>query len=87
MKGTRLSVAFVLELFGNGWIQEEVLGAYPQLTPEALRACFAFASEVIAEYRSTVIPTPSAARGRNPSNSEPNLRTRRRRGRFARSGR
>jgi uncharacterized protein (DUF433 family) len=73
VKGTRLAVAFILELFGNGWTKEEVLKSYPHLTPEALQACFAYASEVIAEHGSAVIPTPSAARGRNPSNSEPNL--------------
>jgi CRISPR-associated Cas5-like protein len=73
VKRTRLAAAFILELFGNGWTREEVLESYPQLSPESLQACFAYASEVIAEYRSAVIPTPSAARGRNPSNCEPNL--------------
>jgi uncharacterized protein (DUF433 family) len=73
VEGTRLAVEFILGLFGGGWTQQEVLESYPQLSPESLQACFAYASEVIAGYRSAVIPTPSAARGRNPSNSEPNL--------------
>ena len=33
VKGTRLAVDFLVELFGKGWTREEVLQAYPQLTP------------------------------------------------------
>ena len=43
--GTRLGVAFLLDLFAQGWTQEQVLESYPHLTPEALRAVFAFAAE------------------------------------------
>lgn len=32
--------------------RSEVLKSHPQLSPESLQACFAYASEVIAEYRS-----------------------------------
>ena len=49
MRGTRLAVDFLLELFANGWTQEQVLEEYPQLTAEALRAVFAFAAEVLHE--------------------------------------
>ena len=51
VKGTRLAVDFLMELFGNGWTREEVLQAYPQLTPEALQAVFAFAAEVLHDER------------------------------------
>ena len=34
IKGTRISVEFVLELFATGAIHEEILRAYPQLTSE-----------------------------------------------------
>jgi uncharacterized protein (DUF433 family) len=40
-----------MELFGNGWTSEEVLQAYPQLTPEALQAVFAFVAEVLHDER------------------------------------
>ncbi len=43
VKGTRLSVDFILRLFGNGWTTEQVLESYLQLTPAALQAVFAFA--------------------------------------------
>ena len=49
VKGTRLSVDFILGLFAAGWKEEEVLENYPTLTPEALRAVFAFAAECMRE--------------------------------------
>ena len=49
VKGTRLSVEFLLGLFTAGWTQQQVLENYPGLTPEALRAVFAFATECISE--------------------------------------
>lgn len=49
VKGTRLSVQFILELFAAGWKEEEILENYPILTPEALQAVFAFAAECLRE--------------------------------------
>ena len=49
VKGTRLSVEFLLGLFAAGWTQEQVLENYPSLTSEALRAVFAFAAESMQE--------------------------------------
>ena len=45
VKGTRLSVNFLLELFANGWSEDQVLESYPNLTRDSLRAVFAFAAE------------------------------------------
>ena len=45
VKGTRLSVEFILERYGAGWNGAQVLENYPPLTPEAIRAVFAFASD------------------------------------------
>lgn len=47
IKGTRLAVDFVLGLFAEGWTQDQILENYPQVSAEALRAVFAFASEVL----------------------------------------
>lgn len=44
IKGTRLSVEFLLDLFAQGWHEQQVLDNYPQLTAEDLQAVFAFAS-------------------------------------------
>jgi uncharacterized protein (DUF433 family) len=45
VRGTRLSTDFLLGLFAAGWTHDQVLENYPQLTPEALRAVFAFAAD------------------------------------------
>ena len=42
VKGTRLSVVFILGLFSNGWTEQQVLESYPQLTKESLQAIFAY---------------------------------------------
>lgn len=49
VRGTRLAVEFILGLFADGWTQDQVLESYPTLTPERLRAVFAYAAETLAE--------------------------------------
>ena len=51
VKGTRLSVEFLLGLFAAGWTEEQVLEGYPNLAKESLRAVFAFAAETTREER------------------------------------
>lgn len=57
VKGTRLAVDFLLGLFAAGWTEEQVLGNYPTLTPEALRAVFAFAAECMREEALYTVPS------------------------------
>jgi len=38
VKGTRLSVEFILDLFTEGWDEQRVLDNYPQLTAADLQA-------------------------------------------------
>lgn len=45
IRGTRLSVEFLLGLLAEGWSEREILENYPQLSEGALRAIFAFAAE------------------------------------------
>jgi uncharacterized protein (DUF433 family) len=52
IKGTRIAVSFLLELFGQGWDSERVLANYPQLTPEDLQAVFAFSAARIKDEES-----------------------------------
>lgn len=54
VKGTRLSVDFILALFAEGWSTEDILENYPSLTSESLQAVFAFAAECMREE--TVYP-------------------------------
>lgn len=45
MRGTRLSVDFLLDLLANGWSHAEILENYPQVSQQALCVLFAFAAE------------------------------------------
>ena len=41
IKGTRLSVEFILGLFAVGWTEQQILENYPTLNQHSLRAVFA----------------------------------------------
>ena len=49
IKGTRLSVDFILGLMAEGWSEAQILENYPQMTHESMQAVFAFSAEVIRE--------------------------------------
>ncbi len=51
VKGTRLSVEFVLGLLAQGWSQSEILRNYPGLAREDLLACWAYAAEVVSQEK------------------------------------
>jgi uncharacterized protein (DUF433 family) len=55
IKGTRLSVELILELLSEGWTEEAILRSYPHLTPDDIRACVAYARDLVQEER--VYPT------------------------------
>ena len=40
IKGTRLSVEFILSLLAGGWTQTEIFESYPRVSPESLQAIF-----------------------------------------------
>ncbi len=44
IRGTRISVDFILELYAAGFSREEILSDYPHLTSDALSACLAYAA-------------------------------------------
>ena len=49
IKGTRLSVEFILNLLAERWSAEQILENYPTITSENLKAVFAFVAECIRE--------------------------------------
>ncbi|MGO8898764.1 MAG: DUF433 domain-containing protein [Isosphaeraceae bacterium] len=51
VKGTRLSVDFLLGLLGQGWAESEILRNYPGLQREDLLACWAYAAEVLSQEK------------------------------------
>ncbi len=49
IKGTRLTVEYILNLFAHGASANEILEEYEGLTPEDLQACFLFATKSLRE--------------------------------------
>jgi len=47
IKGTRLSVEFIVELLAQGWSESEILRNYPGLTHEDITACLKYASSLL----------------------------------------
>jgi uncharacterized protein (DUF433 family) len=47
VKGTRIAVELVVELLAAGWTHAQILDTYPILKPEDIRACLAYASEIL----------------------------------------
>jgi uncharacterized protein (DUF433 family) len=56
VRGTRLSVEFILGLFAAGWTEQQILENYPTLTKDSLRAVFAFATDCMLEESLYPIP-------------------------------
>jgi len=48
IRGTRLTVEFILNLLAHGASVEEILDEYDGLTPEDIKACLLFAKESIS---------------------------------------
>lgn len=59
IRGTRIPVEIILDWMAAGWTKAEILENYPRLSPEAYRAVFSFARELVAEQLYAV--TPKAA--------------------------
>ncbi len=49
VKGTRLSVEFLLGLKAAGWTEQQVLENYPHLAAADLHAVFAYAQAIIQD--------------------------------------
>ena len=47
IKGTRLTVDFILDLLAAGWTYEEILENYPQLEREDITAALKYAAETL----------------------------------------
>jgi uncharacterized protein (DUF433 family) len=55
IRGLRITVSDVLDYLASGMTMEQILGDFPELTEEDLRACLAFAAD--RERRLAVIPS------------------------------
>jgi uncharacterized protein (DUF433 family) len=59
IKGTRLTVDWILRLLATGWTEQQLFESYPHLTPEALQAVFAFLADYITEEALYTLPQKS----------------------------
>jgi uncharacterized protein (DUF433 family) len=49
IRGTRLTVDFILNLLAHGATEKEILAEYGDLTKDDIRACFLFATKALKE--------------------------------------
>jgi uncharacterized protein (DUF433 family) len=47
VRGTRLSVEFIIGLMADGWSEEDILRNYPKLAHEDIAACLAYARDAL----------------------------------------
>jgi uncharacterized protein (DUF433 family) len=59
IKGTRISVEFVVDLLGRGWTVDRVLREYDHLTPEDIQACLAYAGDILKSERVYLFSNPA----------------------------
>lgn len=48
VKGSRLAVEYLIELLARGWTEHQILENHPGLESEDLRACLAYAHDVLS---------------------------------------
>jgi uncharacterized protein (DUF433 family) len=51
VRGLRISVEHILRALASGVPESELLAEYPDLVPEDLRACLAYAAELVESER------------------------------------
>jgi uncharacterized protein (DUF433 family) len=56
IKGTRISVEFVIDLLARGWATDQVLREYDHLKPEDIQACLAYASDLLRSEKVYLLP-------------------------------
>jgi uncharacterized protein (DUF433 family) len=55
VRGTRLSVEFIIGLLAERWTEADILAAYPGLESADVQACLAYARDILSSER--VYPT------------------------------
>ena len=49
IKGTRISVEFILERLATGWNEEKILTSYPHLKKEDIQAVFSYLNDCVKD--------------------------------------
>ena len=60
VKGTRISVEFIVERLASGWNEEQILENYPSLKREDLQAVFSYINESMKDGLIIDLPPKSA---------------------------
>ena len=47
VRGTRITVELIVDLLGQAWTLEQLVEEYPGVTPDDVRACLRYASEIL----------------------------------------
>jgi uncharacterized protein (DUF433 family) len=63
IRGTRITVELLLRKLGEGATEEDLLDAYPRLTPEDIRAAMAYAADTLA-HEEIIFPSDLQASAR-----------------------
>jgi uncharacterized protein (DUF433 family) len=51
IRGTRISVAFVIGLMADGWSETDILGNYPGVTHDDIIACLSYARDALSSEK------------------------------------
>ncbi len=51
VRGTRLSVEFIIGLLADGWSRTDILDEYPSLTDDDITACLNYARDILSSER------------------------------------
>jgi uncharacterized protein (DUF433 family) len=51
IRGTRLSVEFVIGLMADGWTEDNILANYPGITHDDIIACLAYARDALTSEK------------------------------------
>lgn len=53
VRGTRISVEFVIGLMADGWTTADILVGYPRLSQKQIEACLRYARDLLESERIT----------------------------------
>lgn len=51
IRGTRLSVEFVIGLMADGWTEKDILSSYPGIAHDDIIACLAYARDTLSSEK------------------------------------
>jgi uncharacterized protein (DUF433 family) len=47
IKGTRISVEFIIDLLASGWSYDDIFENYPGITKDDILACLSYVSDIL----------------------------------------